>query len=277
MLSYRHAFHAGNHADVLKHWVMVLCLQYMKRKDKPFLYLDTHAGAGLYPLSNHIAEKNGEYKEGIERLWNQPDTPAAFEDYLAVVRYYNERSLIVYPGSAAIATHLLRTDDRLALAELHPADIKLLQSHLGNDKRLSIFHSDGFQQVKALLPPPSRRGLVLIDPPYELKDDYSRVITALKDGLKRFATGTYLVWYPLLNAPYSQRFASQLQALPNIKWLNIQLMVRSKPNGPGMYGSGMFVINPPYTLQGQMQQGLPWLAEKLACDDRADSHLAYGE
>lgn len=279
MLSYRHAFHAGNHADVLKHWVLVLCLEYLKQKDKPFLYLDTHAGAGLYSLSGKYAEKTAEFRDGIDRLWQQPGIPAPFDDYLSVVSAYNyyEGALTVYPGSAAIAARLLRADDRLCLLEMHSTDIDLLKSQLGADPRLRVLQGDGFAQVKALLPPPSRRGLVLIDPPYELREDYQRVLQALKDGLKRFATGTYLVWYPLLNDTHSQRIATRLQALPDIRWLNVTLAVKAKPDGSGMYGSGVFIVNPPYTLQAHLQQGLPWLVDRLARDEQAGYALQSGE
>ena len=272
MLSYRHAYHAGNHADVLKHWVQVLCLQYMKKKDKPFSYIDTHAGAGLYALFEGYAQKTGEYKDGISRLWLQKSVPAIFEDYLECIRLQNEASLKYYPGSPAIAAQLLRDEDRLRLVEMHTSDLRHLEKNLRDDRRAQVIDGDGFEQVKALLPPPSRRGLVLMDPPYEIKDDYRKVLQSVKDGLKRFATGTYLVWYPLLNANYSQRFAGQLKEL-SPDWLSVQLQVTAMPAGHGMYGSGMFVINPPFVLRDQLLEGLPWLVRLLAQGDGADYRL----
>ena len=270
MLSYRHAFHAGNHADLLKHWVLTLCLQYLKNKDKPFLYLDTHAGAGGYSLRDEKAGKTGEYQQGIERLWQAQAIPPVFDDYLQTVRAFNQNETITrYPGSPQIAAQLLRDEDRLCLAELHGSDYQLLQQQLGGDRRVRILHEDGFQQLKAQLPPASRRGLILIDPPYELKEDYQQLLEALKEGLKRFATGCYLVWYPLLSSSESQRFSTQLRNLPCEKWLDVALQVEAKPTGAGMYGSGMFVINPPYLLKEQLQQGLPWLTELLAVDEVA--------
>ena len=273
MLSYRHAYHAGNHADILKHWVQVLCLQYMKHKDKPFFYIDTHAGAGLYTLFEGYAQKTGEYRDGIGRLREQKQVPEIFADLLDVVNQQNETSLKYYPGSAMIAAQLLRPEDRFRLVEMHTSDIKHLHKNFGDDSRCQVIEGDGFEQVKALLPPPSRRGLILLDPPYELKEDYKRVLAAVQEGLKRFATGTYLVWYPLLNARPSLRFADQLKQLPCANWLNIQLQVKAMPGGHGMYGSGVFVFNPPWVLREQLLQGLPWLAQLLAQGEGADCLL----
>lgn len=273
MLSYRHAYHAGNHADILKHWVQVLCLQYMKKKDKPFFYIDTHAGAGQYALYEGFAQKTGEYKDGIGRLWAQKKVPDVFADYLTCVQNQNEANLKFYPGSPMVAAQLLREDDRLRLVEMHTSDLKHLEKNLADDPRAQVIDGDGFEQIKALLPPPTRRGLILMDPSYEIKNDYRLVLQALQEGLKRFATGTYLVWYPLLNANYSQRFAGQLQQLPCDNWLNVQLQVTEMPGGHGMYGSGMFVINPPFVLREQLLEGLPWLVKLLAQGDGADYRL----
>lgn len=268
MLSYRHAFHAGNHADVLKHWVEVLCIQYLKQKDKPFFYIDTHAGAGLYALLEGYAAKTGEYRDGIGRLFSHQRVPSVFDDYLNVVRACNEQALKFYPGSPLIAAQLLREDDRLRLVEMHSADVTLLEQHLGSDPRARIISGDGFEQIRALLPPSARRGLILVDPPYEVKEDYSHVLEGVQEGLKRFATGTYLVWYPLLSITASQKLPVQLKKLHD-NWLNVQLRVSAKPYGHGMYGSGLFVINPPWLLHDQLQQGLPYLVRQLGQDDAA--------
>lgn len=277
MLSYRHAYHAGNHADILKHWVQVLCLQYLKNKDKPFFYIDTHAGAGLYALYEGFAQKTGEYKDGIGRLWAQKNVPELFADYLACVQQHNEGNhLKFYPGSPLVAAQLARDDDRLRVVEMHTSDLRHLEKNMADDERVLVINGDGFEQLKALLPPPTRRGLILIDPPYEMKHDYKRVLGALQEALKRFATGTYLVWYPLLNANYSQRFAGQLQQLPCKDWLNVQLQIADMPAGHGMYGSGMFVINPPYVLRDQLREGLPWLVKLLAQGEGADYLLEVG-
>ncbi len=270
MLSYRHAFHAGNHADILKHWVEVLCLQYLKKKDKPFFYIDTHAGAGLYTLFEGYAQKTGEYREGIGRLWAQKKVPDVFGELVECVRSQNNDSLKYYPGSPAIAAQLLREDDRLRLVEMHTSDLRHLEKNFAEDRRVQVIEGDGFEQIKALLPPTTRRGLVLMDPPYEVKDDYRRVLHSIQEGLKRFATGTYLIWYPMLNANYSKRFAGQLQDIAGASWLNVQLQVSAMPAGHGMYGSGMFVINPPFVLREQLLEGLPWLVRLLAQGDGAD-------
>ncbi|HYD34210.1 MAG TPA: 23S rRNA (adenine(2030)-N(6))-methyltransferase RlmJ, partial [Methylophilaceae bacterium] len=207
MLSYRHAFHAGNHADVLKHFVLKEVLQYSAQKDKPFWYVDTHAGAGMYALDKGYAQQNAEYRDGIERLWNSQDLPPALVDYVALIRKLNPQgSLRHYPGSPAVARELLRPDDRMRLFELHPNDSKLLRQEFLVDnpqanRQMLIETQDGFAGLKALLPPPPRRAVVLIDPPYEDKSDYQRVVEAIKDSLERFADGTYMIWYPVLQRP----------------------------------------------------------------------------
>jgi len=273
MLSYRHGYHAGNHADVLKHWVLCLCLEYLAQKPKPLLYIDTHAGAGRYRLSHKYAEQTGEYLGGIGRVWQRPDVPSVLAGYLNVVQQANSAGLQFYPGSCGFAAALLRADDKLALAELHSTEYELLSDRFARDTRVRIEHTDGFALTKALLPPATRRGLVLVDPPYELKEDYQKVITTLQDSLKRFATGSYLIWFPLLNSEYSQTFVRRLQAATKGSWLAATLTVKHPPTGAGMYGSGLFVINPPYTLANQLSLALPWLAETLAVDDGAGYDL----
>lgn len=257
MLSYRHAFHAGNHADVLKHTVLTLVLDYLKQKEKPLLYIDTHAGAGAYRLDSSEAKKNAEFDTGIERLLAQRDElPQLMQRYLAAIDVLRAELPRGYPGSPWFAAHLLREQDRLRLFEMHPQDFALLQQTSRGDRRVQAESSDGFAALKALLPPPSRRALVLIDPPYELKEDYARVIETLRDALRRFATGTYLVWYPLLPRAEAKKLPLQLHGLEAAS-LRIELQI-DKPRGEfGMYGSGMFVINPPWRLREQMQLLLP--------------------
>ena len=199
MLSYRHSFHAGNHADVLKHTVQSLIIEALKEKEKPFLYLDTHAGAGRYQLSGEHAERTGEYLEGIARIWQQDDLPAELEPYISVVEHFNRNGqLRYYPGSPLIARQLLREQDSLQMTELHPSDFPLLRAEFQKDSRARVDKADGYQQLKAKLPPVSRRGLILIDPPYEIKTDYQAVVTGIHEGYKRFATGTYALWYPVV-------------------------------------------------------------------------------
>ncbi len=276
MLSYRHGFHAGNHGDVLKHWVLVLCLEYLKQKDKPFFYIDTHSGSGRYSLSDPYARKTAEADDGIARLWQAAQLPEVLHSYLEQVRACNQDQLTRYPGSPALAASLLREDDRLRLIEMHSADLKALHKLFARDRRAKVLEGDGFLQVKGLLPPASRRGLVLMDPSYEIKSDYSKVVKSIRECLKRFATGQYLVWYPLINSVSAQRFSEQLQKLPCESWLDVQLQVNCAPQGHGMYGSGLFVINPPWTLRDQLEQGLPTLTELLARDDGAEWSIQAG-
>ncbi len=271
MLSYRHAFHAGNHADVLKHLVEYLLLDYLNQKDKPYWYIDTHAGAGCYALNEGYAAKNAEYESGIARLWQRTDLPAPVQAYVDLVRALNpDGELKLYPGSPLIADQLLRRDDKLRLFELHPSDFQLLEDNFADaGRRVQIQKANGFAGIKSLLPPPPRRALVLIDPPFEDKRDYQHVITALEDGLKRFATGTYAVWYPQLQRVENKELPAKLEKL-GANWLHVALTVQ-KPSadGFGMHGSGMFILNPPWTLAQTLKDIMPWLTEALAQDGGA--------
>lgn len=270
MLSYRHAFHAGNHADVLKHISVVLILEYMKQKEKPIWYIDTHAGAGRYRLDSAEAKKNAEFVGGINRLQQQRTTlPEFLQPYFAIVDAVNQETKNSYPGSPLIAAQLLREQDRLRLFEMHPRDSEILRENFERDRRVLIADSDGFAGLKSLLPPASRRACVLIDPPYELKEDYARVLASLHDALRRFATGTYAVWYPLLSRTEAQRLPQQLATLP-APALRIELRVNEPQGEFGMYGSGMFIINPPWTLRDQMQSLLPQLQMLLGKPGHAD-------
>lgn len=265
MLSYRHSFHAGNHADVLKHIVLMLILENLKLKDKGFYYLDTHAGVGHYQLSSDEAEKTGEYKEGIGRLWERTDLPQEISRYVDLIKNLNfgTKALRYYAGSPLIAAQLLRPQDRALLTELHPRDFPLLRNNFKEFKNVSVKCDNGFQQLKATLPPKERRGLVLIDPPYELKEDYDLVVKAAEEGYKRFATGTYAIWYPVVLRQQTKRIFKGLQASGIRKILKIELAVRPDSDQRGMTASGMAVINPPWTLENQMKAMLPYLVKTL--------------
>ena len=264
MLSYRHSFHAGNHADVLKHTVQSLIIESLKEKDKPFLYLDTHAGAGRYQLSGEHAERTGEYLEGIARIWAQESVPEELKTYLEAVSALNPRGdLRFYPGSPLIAAHLLRDHDKLNISELHPSDFPLLRNEFSRDNRARVVREDGYQQLKSQLPPLSRRGFVLIDPPYELKSDYQAVVKGIQEGHRRFATGTYAVWYPVVLRQQIKRMVKDFQATGIRKILQIELAVRPDSDQRGMTASGMIVINPPWKLGSQMKSVLPWLHNVL--------------
>ena len=264
MLSYRHSFHAGNHADVLKHIVLSLILTAMKEKDKPFLYLDTHAGAGRYLLHSEHAERTGEYLEGIARIWQRDDCPPLLEPYLKVIHHYNRSgSLRYYPGSPLIARQLLREQDRMHLTELHSSDYPLLRSEFQKDDRAEVLRADGYQQLKSQLPPLSRRGVMLIDPPYELKTDYRDVAAGIQEGYKRFATGVYALWYPVVLRQQTKRILTALEHTGIRRILQIELAVRPDNEHRGMTASGMIVINPPWLLEQQMNEILPWLHQAL--------------
>jgi 23S rRNA (adenine2030-N6)-methyltransferase len=289
LLAYRHSFHAGNHADVLKHIVQVAVLQYFNQKDKPYWVIDTHAGAGLYDLTSKHAQTKGEYLRGIAKVFEQPNLHELIQDYVDVVRQINVEprqslrssanepandlpapSLLTrYPGSPAITRALIRSVDRQRLFELHPTDFELLHNAFAKHRSTTVSKTNGFAGLKAMLPPPPRRAIVLIDPPYEIKDDYTQVVTSLQDSLTRFAQGTYVIWYPRLNRPEPARMIERLKRLP-VKWLHVSLDVAEPvADGLGMVGSGLFVINPPWTLHNQLQAALPQLQNLLAQTSRA--------
>jgi 23S rRNA (adenine2030-N6)-methyltransferase len=275
MLAYRHAFHAGNHADVLKHLVLTHVLRYMAEKDKPYTLVDTHAGAGGYSLEGKYAHKREEFGEGIARLWGRGDLPAALADYTQRVREFNGGDrLEQYPGSPALAQMLMRPTDRLRLYELHPTDYRILEAFLGKRPHTQVSMSDGFAALKGELPPPSRRGVVLIDPSYELKADYGKVVAAVREALQRFADTVILVWIPQLQMLESAQLPQRLQAAADAVapkgWLHARLTVRQADNkGFGLIGSSMVVINPPFVLHEMLQQTLPWLTEVLGQYDGA--------
>lgn len=281
MLSYRHAFHAGNHADVLKHFVQVQLHKYMNQKDAAYTYIDTHSGAGVYALDSGAATKNAEFETGIAPLWERTDLPPALAEYVDMVKGMNPSGkLRYYPGSPYIAEQASREQDRLRLFELHPADSKILADNFrkleehkaqqgvrARGKRVMIERGDGFHSLKALLPPPSRRALVLIDPPYEVKDDYRKVRDALDEALGRFPSGMFAVWYPVLHRIESRNFADKLKRLPAKEWLHVTLTVSTpSPDGFGLHSSGMFVLNPPYTLEATLREVMPYLVHALGKD-----------
>ncbi|WP_026121742.1 23S rRNA (adenine(2030)-N(6))-methyltransferase RlmJ [Paraburkholderia kururiensis] len=278
MLSYRHAFHAGNHADVLKHTVVVQLLRYLGKKDKAYWYIDTHAGAGAYSLQEGYATKTAEYETGIAKLWNRRDLPEALADYVSEVAALNaDGELRYYPGSPYLAWRLMREQDRMRLFELHSTEIEVLRHNFREaGRRVMMFAGDGFEGIKALLPPPPRRALVLVDPSFEDKRDYARTLNCVEECLKRFATGTYAIWYPQVTRPESQRFPELLKRLQSTNWLHATLTVSRPPeDGFGLYGSGMFVLNPPYTLAATMKETLPWLVKALGQDDNAQFKLEH--
>ncbi len=278
MLSYRHGFHAGNHADVLKHFVLVALLRHLTRKDKPLWVIDTHAGAGSYSLEEGYAARNAEHAAGIGRLFPRTDLPAPLADYVAEVRAFNPDGVLRrYPGSPQIALQVSRPQDRLRLYERHPTECRVLQAWAAPlGRRVTVIAGDGFAGLRAALPPPSRRGLVLIDPSYETASDYYDVIAAVQDALRRFATGTYAVWYPQLARREAERLPGQLLQLAVGDWLHVWLRVRAPAaDRLGLHGSGVFVFNPPWNLEAVVRAAMPFLAATLAQDDGAAFDVAY--
>ncbi|MDQ2076743.1 23S rRNA (adenine(2030)-N(6))-methyltransferase RlmJ [Marinimicrobium sp. ABcell2] len=274
MLSYRHAYHAGNHADVLKHSVLSLVLTKLLAKPSPCVYLDTHAGAGHYALDGSLALKTGEAATGIERLLERaPDLPE-LATYLDLVRRQPPNQ---YPGSPAIAAQLLREQDRLQLLELHSTDLAELKNHLGRDRRVSIHHRDSVEGLPALLPPTPRRGLVLMDPAYELAENYAQVISCLGQSLRRWRTGVYVLWYPLLarQRDRSDWLKKQLCALQPPNLLVAELWVQAPQEEYGMHGSGLAIINAPWQLDEQLKRLLPYLSDTLAQGQGAGWNLDW--
>ena len=267
MLSYRHAFHAGNFADVLKHLILIHVIEHLKKKDKPFCYLDTHAGAGLYFLAGEYAQKNREFDGGIAKLWQRNDLPEGIKRYVDIVKQFNPSGeLLHYPGSPMIAANLLRKQDRLFLYDLHSTEYKLLNALVEKDRRIRTLHADGLVDSLGLLPPKERRGLVLIDPSYELSADYGLVVETLKQMHKRFATGIYALWYPVVERQRIRRLERSLQSSGIADMVLFELGVNEDSKGRGMTGSGMIVINPPWTLAAEMRLFLPKLAALLGVE-----------
>ena len=331
MFSYRHAFHAGNHADVLKHTTLIALMKYLTQKDTALTVIDTHAGAGLYRLDGDYTETSGEALDGVFKLFsgskmpealtereqlatksiankktgNAAKAPAtealapALQDYIDLLRGLNPQfaesgdpvHLKIYPGSPFIEQQFLSGRDKLKLFELHPTDFKSLTGNieqLGAGRQVSVAREDGFEVLKTFLPPPARRAMVLCDPSYEIKTDYARVAACMADAVKRFATGTYVVWYPLIPRPEAHDLPRKLKTLATKagrSWLNATLTVKSSKlttdaagevKRPGLPASGMFVINPPHTLKADLQAVLPQLVARLGQDRNAGFTLDHG-
>jgi len=289
MFSYRHAFHAGSHADILKHLITIQLQRYLQEKPGALSIVDTHAGAGLYSLDDGFAAISQESAGGIVRLKDYlactgTHVPISIADYLASVAIENApESTTLYPGSPFILARLLRPQDRLRLFELHPNEIDILRSNMHQlklDKQLDIYAADGFSRLKGLLPPPSRRGLTLIDPSYEDKNDYRNLESCLEDALDRFATGCYAIWYPVIARRESISLPDRLKAIAKAHqrtWLRAELRVENAPGERRLQASGMFVFNPPWTLQGHLKDALPILKNALGMDSGAGYTLQSSE
>lgn len=271
-MNYRHVFHAGNFADVVKHTILTRILAYLMRKEAPFRVIDTHAGVGLYDLRGAAAEKTGEWVDGIGRLIDS-DLPGAAKalltPYLDAVRAQNpDGELRFYPGSPLITRNMLRQQDRLMALELHPVDVEALRENFAGDFQVRVTHVDGWQALGTHLPPKEKRGLVLIDPPFEERNEFERMAQNLIKAHKRWPTGLYALWYPIKDAADVDKFVGMLKASAIPKILRLELTIRQPSNPPRLHGTGMIVINPPFVLEEEMRVLMPVLAEVLSDEGR---------
>jgi 23S rRNA (adenine2030-N6)-methyltransferase len=291
LFSYRHAYHAGNHADVFKHLALIEIMRHMTQKETALVVLDTHAGAGLYQLDSLQAKTSNEADFGYKKLI-QSNTAwvAPIQQYIDLIASFNQAAQnppLAYPGSPFIIQRFLRENDRLKLFEMHPNEIKILSANVDQlraGRQIAALHEDGFAGIRQFLPPPARRGLVFCDPSYELKSDYAQVVDMLRDGLKRFATGTYAVWYPALDRPELAPMLKKIKAIAEQSgksWLHAELNVkspaRSNASGAsqshGLCGSGLLVINPPFTLHAAIAPALVQLVQALGQDTGAGFNI----
>jgi len=263
-MNYRHAYHAGNHADVFKHLVLSRLIALMSRKEQPFAYLDTHAGIGLYDLRGDQASRTGEFLEGIARLWQADDLPALTADYMGLVRDMNpDGELRYYPGSPEVARRLTRPQDRVQLNEKHPQDGLLLKDNMKGDRRVAVHLGEGWHVPRALLPAPEKRAIMLIDPPFEQLDEMQRCAKALKEAVGRMRQTVAAIWYPVKDQRALKRFYQDLAGSGAPKLLRVELLVHSLERPDSLNGSGLAIANPPWGLEEELRQLLPWLAVKL--------------
>jgi 23S rRNA (adenine2030-N6)-methyltransferase len=281
-MNYRHIYHAGNFADVLKHAVLARLVRYLQQKDKAFRVLDTHAGIGLYDMSSEEAQKTGEWRDGIGRLINAElpkEAAEILQPYLDAVLELNpdigaDGNVTLYPGSPKLARMLFRPQDRLSAMELHPDDCNTLSRLFEGDYQARVTELDGWLALGAHLPPKEKRGIVLVDPPFEIEGEYERLADGLAKAYRRFSTGTYCLWYPIKKGAPIAEFHAALKELNIPKMLCAELLVRSDRETTGLSGSGLIIVNPPYTLKDELHVILPVLREKLA-QDRFASHRAF--
>ncbi len=264
-MNYRHAFHAGNHADVLKHLIISRIIALLARKEAPFVCLDSHAGLGLYDLKGDEASRTGEWLEGIARLWNADDLPASTDDYFDVLKTMNpDGELRYYPGSPELARQLTRDQDRVLLNEKHPQDGQLLKENMRGDRRVAVHLGEGWHVPRALLPVAEKRALLLIDPPFEQSDELDRCVTALIESIGRMRQTIVAIWYPIKDERQLKRFYQSLGKSTAPKLLRAELFVHSPDDATRLSGSGLVIANAPWGLEEELKELLPWLAKTLA-------------
>jgi 23S rRNA (adenine2030-N6)-methyltransferase len=276
-MNYRHAYHAGNFADVLKHVVLVALLDHLGKKPAPYFFMDTHAGRGAYPLGAAETQRAGEYRDGIARLLDAVAVPEPVARYLDLVREIGieEGHLYRYPGSPRLALACMRGDDRAALVELEPKEADALRAEVKGDRRAQVHERDGYEALAALVPPREKRGLVLIDPPYEEPDDFERVQLALAGALERWPAGMYAAWYPIKHSDGAGRFLARMAASGIRQQLAIELCIERDDSPGGLNGSGLLVVNPPWQLDERLKSSLPWLKDQLAARGRGRSRISW--
>ncbi len=284
-MNYRHVYHAGNFADVVKHVVLALTIEHLKLKDTPFRIIDTHAGVGLYALNHGPAERTGEWRTGIGRLFGAEAAPlpAPVADllapYLDLIAAENadapDGQITRYPGSPLIARRLMRRGDQLVVNELHADDRVRLAELFARDGQVKVLGLDGWIALKSLLPPKERRGLILIDPPFEEHNELIRLTEALKEAIRRFETGTYVIWYPIKDEKIIARFHRAIAESCARECLIAEVMLRTARHPEKLNGCGLVVVNPPWKLESQLRVVLPHLAERLGQGEGAQSRLEW--
>jgi len=276
MLSYQHDYHAGNHADVLKHSVLALLIEALKRKDAPFRVIDSHAGSGVYDLTSKMAQHGREFESGAALVMSAADSPACIRPYLSVLRQLNgDDALRYYPGSPQLARNLLREQDELELFELHPQAAAALRARYRGDRRVHIHDRDGFEGVVAALPPPERRGIALIDPSYEQKEEFTRVGKVVAACHRRFASGVYVVWYPLIRHRGPDILIDAFRQLQLPQLFHVELEVA--PTSDALRGSGLLIANLPYEVDDELAALLPWLERTLSRGARGSTRAEWLE
>lgn len=260
MLSYQHGYHAGNFADVIKHLTLTRLLAYLKLKDKPLFYLETHAGKGTYDLKDKQAEKTGEYKQGIKLIWpDRKKLALVFQDYIQAINELNSNDgLRQYPGSPFLAINTLRMQDRMYFCELHPAEFEALDKMPHFNKKVHLSNTDGMLSLKALIPPPEKRGLVFIDPSFEIKDEYKLIPAAIKQAYTRFSNGVFCLWYPVVNRKLTDQLIRGMKEIGAKNALRVEFNLTLAPK-EGMSGCGLWIINPPFTLAAELKSALDTL------------------
>jgi 23S rRNA (adenine2030-N6)-methyltransferase len=262
-MNYRHSFHAGNFADAFKHIILIALIKSLQRKDTPFCYLDTHAGIGLYDLLTESTQKSKEYENGISKILTAENCPPLITEYISCIQQFNPNQLQFYPGSPEIVKYFLRPQDRMVLCELHPEDYQTLKKRYPHHKQIAIHHQDGYLGLKAFLPPKEKRGLILIDPPYEQTNEFSQLFSSLLSALKRFENGVYAIWYPIKNREAIARFYRELKEKISRPLLISELTIYPDDISSRLNGCGMIIVNPPFQLDIQLNEIIPWLRKTL--------------